>query len=85
MAERLRRAVSAFLAKMTTTFEDAAVSSSDLSEASDGSLSFNSSTLVLEENPVLLMVQLDFIALLRALLLHSNAAAKPVLQLPTTS
>eukprot|EP00644_Phytophthora_capsici_P007028 jgi/Phyca11/103558/e_gw1.8.500.1 len=34
------------------------------------------------QNPVLLMVQLDFIANLRSLLLHSNAATKPALQLP---
>ncbi|KAE9226687.1 hypothetical protein PF005_g5025 [Phytophthora fragariae] len=82
MTERLRRVVSAFLAKMTTTFEDVTNSSVDNSEASDGTLSFNSSAHVLDENPLLLMVQLDFIALLRALLLHSNAAVKPAVQLP---
>ncbi|EEY56614.1 uncharacterized protein PITG_10161 [Phytophthora infestans T30-4] len=59
MNERLRRAASAFLAKMMATFEDSTAS-----------------------NPVLLMVQLDFVASLRSLLLHSNAASQPVLQLP---
>ncbi|ETP17005.1 hypothetical protein F441_08514 [Phytophthora nicotianae CJ01A1] len=77
--ERLRRAVSTFLAKVMATFEDTSASV-DTSEASEGSLTFNSTSP--EEHPVLLMVQLDFIANLRSLLLHSNAATQPVLQLP---
>ncbi|GMF33198.1 unnamed protein product [Phytophthora fragariaefolia] len=80
--ERLRRAVTAFLTKMTTTFEDPTISFGDTSEASDGSVTFNPSVQTLEENPVLLMVQLDFIALLRALLFHSNEVDKLGLQLP---
>ncbi|KAG3022492.1 hypothetical protein PC121_g11090 [Phytophthora cactorum] len=80
MNERLRRAVSTFLAKMMATFEDTTTSSIDSSEASEGSLTFNST--LPEENPVLLMVQLDFIASLRSLLLHSNATIQPVLQFP---
>ncbi|KAG7384132.1 hypothetical protein PHYPSEUDO_002916 [Phytophthora pseudosyringae] len=80
--ERLRRAVSTFLAKMMTTFEDSTTSSGDTSDASEGSLTISSATLIPEENPVLLMVQLDFIANLRSLLLHSNGATKPVLHLP---
>jgi hypothetical protein len=82
IAERLRRAVSTFLARMTSTFEDSTGATADNSEASEGSLTSSSATQVPEANPVLLMVQLDFVANLRALLLHSNAAVKPVLQLP---
>ncbi|KAK1938184.1 hypothetical protein P3T76_009334 [Phytophthora citrophthora] len=81
IGERLRRVVSVFLAKLLTAFEEFAASN-DTREASEGSLTISSTTLVPEENPVLLMVQLDFIANLRSLLLHSNAATKPVLQLP---
>ncbi|KAL3663056.1 hypothetical protein V7S43_011997 [Phytophthora oleae] len=81
IGERLRRVVSVFLAKMMTAFEETA-NSSDTREASEGALTFSSTTLIPEENPVLLMVQLDFIANLRSLLLHSNADTTPVLQLP---
>ncbi|KAI9993439.1 hypothetical protein PInf_015563 [Phytophthora infestans] len=53
MNERLRRAASAFLAKMMATFEDS-TASVDTSESSETSLSFNSTSL--DENPVLLML-----------------------------
>uniref|UniRef100_H3GLG7 Uncharacterized protein n=1 Tax=Phytophthora ramorum TaxID=164328 RepID=H3GLG7_PHYRM len=80
MGERLRQVVAIFLAKMMTTFESGASSQVDSSE--EGSVTISSGTQIPEENPVLFMVQLDFIASSRALLLHSNAATKPASQLP---
>ncbi|GMF64639.1 unnamed protein product [Phytophthora lilii] len=82
LGERLRRTAATFLAKMMITFEAGMAFSGDNSEASEGSLTINSTSQVLDENPVLLMLQLDYIAILRSLTLHSNAAVKPELQLP---
>ncbi|RLN90456.1 hypothetical protein BBJ28_00001299 [Nothophytophthora sp. Chile5] len=82
MDERLRLAAWSFLAKMAATFEGIATASVGLSGVDEACSSLSPALLTTEANHPFFMVQQDFIASVRALLLlHPSPGVKPTAQL----